>query len=83
MKTDKQNLEHHFQSVGPDFVDRLWEESWTYIKTVVDIVREPILVLDKELKVMAANESFYRTFQVEAKDTEGEVVYKLGTCQVR
>lgn len=65
----------------PDFFARVWEESWTYIRTVVDIVREPVLILDQELRVMAANESFYRTFQVEPKDTEHQVVYKLGNGQ--
>lgn len=63
------------------FVERVWEESWTYIKTVVDIVREPILILDKDLRVMAANDSFYRTFQVEPKDTESKIVYDLGNGQ--
>jgi nitrogen-specific signal transduction histidine kinase len=48
---------------------------------VVDVVREPILILDKEARVMMANESFYRTFQVEAKDTERQVVYELGNGQ--
>ena len=67
--------------IGPDFFDRMWEESWTYIKTVVDVVREPVLILDKELKVMAANEPFYRTFQVQAKDTEKKLVYDLGNGQ--
>lgn len=67
--------------VGGDLAERLWEESWTYIKTVVDIVRDPILILDKDLRVMAANESFYRTFQVDAKDTEHAVVYELGNGQ--
>jgi len=38
--------------------------SWTYIKTVVDTVREPFLFWTR-LRVMLANESFYRTFQVE------------------
>lgn len=66
---------------GPDFFKRLWEESWTYIKTVVDIVREPILILDKNLRVMAANEAFYRSFQVEAKDTESKIIYTLGNGQ--
>ena len=47
----------------------------------MEIVREPVLVLDEDLRVMAANESFYRTFQVEPKDTEREVVYKLGDGQ--
>ncbi|MFZ3011950.1 MAG: PAS domain-containing protein [Minisyncoccia bacterium] len=64
-----------------DFVKSFWEESWTYIKTVVDVVREPILILDKDLRVMAANDSFYRTFQVEVKDTEKKIVYDLGNGQ--
>lgn len=66
---------------GAELLEQVWEESWTYIKTVVDIVREPILILDKNLQVMAANDSFYRTFQVERGDTEGKVVYKLGDGQ--
>jgi PAS domain-containing protein len=66
---------------GAKLVEHIWEKSWTYIKTVVDVVREPILVLDRDFRVMAANESFYRTFQVELKDTEGRVVYELGNGQ--
>ncbi|MDD5068591.1 MAG: hypothetical protein PHS53_04300 [Candidatus Pacebacteria bacterium] len=67
--------------VSADPLDQMWEESWTYIKTVVDIMHEPFLILDKNLCVMAANESFYRTFQVEARDTEKKLVYELGNGQ--
>lgn len=66
---------------GSEFAERLWAESWTYIRTIVDTVREPFLILDKDLCVMAANESFYSTFQVEEKDTENKLVYKLGNGQ--
>jgi len=70
------------QTVIPeDFLEKQWDKSWIYIKTVVDVVHEPILILDKNLCVMSANEPFYRTFQVEEKDTEGKVVYKLGNGQ--
>ncbi|PIQ92232.1 MAG: hypothetical protein COV70_01085 [Parcubacteria group bacterium CG11_big_fil_rev_8_21_14_0_20_39_22] len=68
-------------AIGSDFVDHFWEKSWTYIKTVVDVVREPVLILDKDFRVMAANESFYRVFQVEAKNTEQKIVYELGNGQ--
>lgn len=64
-----------------DFFGRLWEESWIYIKTVVDVVREPVLILDKNLCVLAANETFYKTFQVNKKETENTLVYKLGNGQ--
>jgi PAS domain-containing protein len=81
MKTIQKGARRTSKSTGADFVGRLWKESWTYIKTVVDVVREPVLILDKDLRVMAANESFYRMFQVEQKDTEGKLVYKLGNDQ--
>jgi hypothetical protein len=67
--------------VSPDFFDKIWERSWSYIKTVVDVVREPVLVLDKDFKVLVANEPFYRTFHVEPADTESKVVYELGDGQ--
>lgn len=67
--------------VNRDFFGRFWEGSWTYVKTIVDVLREPVLILDKNLCVMAANESFYRTFQVERSETENKIVYKLGNGQ--
>ena len=64
---------------GYDF--GLWDDSWTYIKTVVDVVREPVLILDSQFRIMAANECFYKTFQVLQNETEGKNVYKLGNGQ--
>ncbi|MFA5934806.1 MAG: PAS domain-containing protein [Candidatus Paceibacterota bacterium] len=82
MKKDNSNNVVNFTKTnGPKFIEHLWEKSWTYIKTVVDVVREPILILDKDLRVMAANDSFYRTFQVEPNDTINEIVYRLGDGQ--
>ena len=81
METTKKGMGQTLKPIGSDFFERLWEESWTYIKTVVDVVREPVLILDKNFRVMAANEPFYRRFQVEAKDTERKIVYELGDGQ--
>ena len=69
--------------LGSDFFEILWDRSWTYIKTVVDVVREPMVILDKDFKVMAANEPFYETFKVSSKETEGESLYKLGNGQCK
>ena len=66
---------------GTELAELIWAESWTYIKTIVDTVHEPFLILNKKLCVMAANEAFYRMFQVEEKDTENKLVYKLGNGQ--
>ena len=45
---------------------------------IVDTVREPMIVLDQELRVVAASRSFYRTFKVSPESTEGKLLYELG-----
>ena len=64
-----------------EFFKQIREESWTYIRTVVDVVRQPILILDKDLRILAANEAFLRFFAVKAKDTEGVILFELGNGQ--
>ncbi len=80
-KVKKDKPKTSSKHVGSDFFVEFWEESWTYIKTVVDVLREPVLILDKNFKVLAANEAFYNLFQVNQKDTEGKIIYKLGNGQ--
>ncbi len=81
MDTPTKNSSQQTEIISTVTLEQLWSESWTYIKSVVDIAREPILILDKDLRVLAANEAFYRTFQTESKDTEGKIVYELGNGQ--
>jgi two-component sensor histidine kinase len=45
---------------------------------IVDTVREPIVVLDQELRVIVASRSFYQTFKVSAEETEGRLLFELG-----
>lgn len=56
----------------------------TFINVFEDIlgtIREPLVVLDSDLKVVKANHSFYRTFNVGPGDTEGILIYDLGNRQ--
>ena len=50
-------------------------------QSIVDTVREPVLVLDKGLRVIAASRSFYSSFQVRPEDTQGRLLYTLGDGQ--
>jgi len=52
-----------------------------YAQNIVDTVREAILVLDQDLRVVSANRSFYRTFKVTPPETVGQLVYDLGDDQ--
>ena len=64
-----------------EYADIVWQTGWIYIKSFVDTTREPFLILDENLKILAANETFYRTFQVAAAETEGKFIYDLGNGQ--
>lgn len=48
---------------------------------IVDTVREPLVVLDQDLRVVAASQPFYLTFKVKEDDTLGKLLYDLGDGQ--
>jgi two-component sensor histidine kinase len=50
-------------------------------EAIIDAMREPLLVLDLNLRVIAASRSFYRTFAVTPRKTEGQLVFDLGAGQ--
>jgi len=52
-----------------------------YLKVFADTARESILILDSNLRVVGANESFYKNFKVEKKETENKFIYDLGNNQ--
>ncbi len=45
---------------------------------IIDTVREPFVLLDEGLRVVAASRSFYRTFTVNPQDIQGRLLYELG-----
>ena len=47
------------------------EKRWIYAQSIVDTLREPLLVLDAAQRIISANRSFYQTFQVRREETEG------------
>ena len=57
------------------------EEARAFAQAIIDTVREPLLVLDQDLRVIAASRSFYLTFKVSRDDTEGRLLYALGDGQ--
>jgi signal transduction histidine kinase/DNA-binding response OmpR family regulator len=53
----------------------------TYAQSIVDTVREPLLILDSTLRVRSANRAFYDTFNVSLQETENRLIYELGNGQ--
>src|SRR6202167_1230524 len=56
-------------------------DALAFAQGIVDTVREPVLVLDKDLRVLAASRSFYSAFKVSPEDTNGRLLYALGDGQ--
>ena len=52
-----------------------------YAQSIVATVRQPLVVLDGELRVVSANQAFYGTFHVKPRDTENRSLYDLGNRQ--
>jgi transcriptional regulator with GAF, ATPase, and Fis domain len=48
---------------------------------ILGSIREPLLMLDSDLKVVKANHSFYQTFNVKPDETVGALIYDLGDRQ--
>jgi PAS domain S-box-containing protein len=57
------------------------QEAREYAESIVNTVREPLVILDADLRVVFANRSFYQTFQVSPKETERRLIYELGNRQ--
>ncbi len=50
-------------------------------EAIVDTVREPLVVLDDDLRVVSASRSFFKVFGVTPVDTTGRLLYELGDRQ--
>jgi two-component system, chemotaxis family, CheB/CheR fusion protein len=46
--------------------------------SIVETVRQPLLVLDAGLRIRMANRAFYRTFHVSQAEAEGQDIFSLG-----
>lgn len=52
-----------------------------YMKTLIDVAREPSLILDSSFRVISANPIFYQVFQSRPEQTENKFFYELGNGQ--
>jgi two-component system CheB/CheR fusion protein len=48
-----------------------------YAENIIETVRESLLVLDKDLKVLSANRSFYKMFKTDSEQTVGKHIFEL------
>jgi len=56
-------------------------QSRLYAESIVTTIREPLLVLNKDMVVKSANRAFYEKFQTSPDATEGKSLFELGNKQ--
>ncbi len=55
-----------------------FEKVQKYTESIVETVREPLIVLTPDLEVISANHSFYEMFRVTPKETKGKYIFEIG-----
>ena len=54
---------------------------YAYAEAIVETVREPLVILDEQLRIKTANKSFFDTFKVNKKETYNKLIFELGNGQ--
>ena len=78
-KQSSKEFEQRVKALGYD--KRMLQAFIRGFDDILGSVREPLVVLDSDLKVVKANHSFYQTFRVKPEGTEGMLIYDLGNRQ--
>lgn len=60
---------------------QLIQRALGYAQNIIDTVREPLIMLNSELRVISANRSFYQSYVVKPDETEGQLIFHLGNHQ--
>src|SRR5208337_147049 len=56
-------------------------EAREYAESIINTVREPLIALDHDLRVVTASRSFYEFFKVKPEETVGQLIYDSGNKQ--
>ena len=60
---------------------QILKQARDYAEAIVETIGEPLVILDANLQVVTANQSFYQTFQVSPDQTEQRSIFALGNGQ--
>lgn len=85
--TERKKVEHDLRQQKSLMENKIEErtlalrDSEAFLTSIIETVREGLLVLDPNFKVISANYHFLRTFKVTAEETVGKQLYALGNNQ--
>ncbi len=81
--TVRRHTEQALDKARTDLVQlRLSEDrARDFAQSIIDTIREPLIALDGELRIVAVSRAFHEMFQTRPEDTIGQRIYDLGDRQ--
>lgn len=82
-KKSQQELELNQQETEKKVEERtrMYRESQEYLSSIVETIRESLIVMDQNYNILSANNHFLNTFKVSINETKGKLLYDLGNGQ--
>ncbi|HLD35591.1 MAG TPA: ATP-binding protein [Planctomycetota bacterium] len=65
----------------PEAIKKSADAALEYAESIINTVREPLIALDQDLRVVSVSRSFYEVFKVNPEETVGQLIYDLGNKQ--
>jgi PAS domain S-box-containing protein len=81
--TERKEMEAGLEKTRKELVviKKSADEVSEFAESVINTVREPLIALDQDLRVVKVSRSFYEFFKVKPEDTVGQLIYDLGNKQ--
>src|SRR6202789_106400 len=57
------------------------DQALAYAESIINTIRDPLIALDQDLRVVTASRAFYDVFKVNPQETIGQFIYDLGNKQ--
>ena len=81
--TERREIENGLERTRKELavIKQSADEASEFAESVINTVREPLITLDQDLRVVTVSRSFYEVFKVKPEETVGQLIYDLGNKQ--
>ena len=81
--TERKEIEAGLEETRKELevIKKAADEVSEFAESLINTVREPLITLDQDLRVVTASRSFYEFFKVNPEETVGQLIYDLGNKQ--
>jgi len=76
LREEKASVQKKIEQRTKELIDKE-----AFLSSIIQTVRESLLVLDADYKVLSANSHFLNSFKVASEDTVGKILFELGNHQ--